>query len=99
MNTKLVGALAAVALLSLPLAFGLIPPNWFYGFRTARTLSDRVLWFRINRFAGWAFVIASGVGAALILVFPHPDFAVLEFAGPIAMALFVSIAYLKKTSA
>src|SRR5215831_8790377 len=98
MNGLLLGC-AVIALVSIPLMLGLIPPNRFYGFRTVRTLSDRTLWFRVNRFAGVAFLVAAGAGAALILVFPHPDFAVLEFVGPIAIALFVSIAYLRKISA
>jgi SdpI/YfhL protein family len=39
--------------LSLPLIFGLIPPNRFYGVRTMETLADKGLWYRANRLGGW----------------------------------------------
>ena len=98
MNGLLLGC-AAIALVSIPLVLKAVPPNPYYGFRTARTLADRDLWFRVNRFAGWAFLIAAGVGALLLAAFPLADLAVLEFVGPVALALFASIVYLKRVSA
>jgi uncharacterized membrane protein len=98
MNGLLIGC-TVIGLVSIPLILNLIPPNPYYGFRTARTLADRALWFRVNRFAGCAFLLAAIVGEVLLTAYPLRDFAVLEFAGPIAIALFVSIAYLKKASA
>ena len=90
---------AAIGLVSVPLIFKLVPPNPYYGFRTARTLSDRELWFRVNRFAGVAFLLAAIAGAILIAALPLQDLAVLEFVGPVAVALFASIAYLRKAGA
>jgi hypothetical protein len=98
MNSLLLGC-AAIALVSIPLGLGMVPPNRFYGFRTARTLADRMLWFRVNRFAGWAFIVAAAAAALLIVAFPLADLAVFEFVVPIAIALFASIAYLKQTDA
>ena len=43
-----------LALVSIPLIANLVPPNRFYGFRTPRTLSNERIWYRVNRFAGWA---------------------------------------------
>lgn len=40
------------ALLGVPLAARLVPPNGVYGFRTAATLRDRATWYRVNRVAG-----------------------------------------------
>ena len=52
--------------LGIPLAMQKIPPNGFYGFRTAKTLSDSEDWYRANSYAGKAFILsglASVVGA------------------------------------
>ena len=98
MNGLLLGC-ALIAAVSIPLILNLVPPNPFYGLRTARTLSDRDRWCRANRFAGWAFLAAAIAGAALIYAWPLKDLAVLEFVGPVAIALFASIAYLRKTGA
>ena len=38
--------------LGLPLKYEKIPPNWFYGFRTPKTLSSKEIWYPINRIAG-----------------------------------------------
>ncbi len=40
-----------LAIAAMPLVFGLVPPNRFYGVRTAKTLSNSALWYRVNRFA------------------------------------------------
>ncbi len=45
-------------LYSLPLIFGWIGPNPLYGFRNRSTYSNRALWYRANRIAGIAIVIA-----------------------------------------
>lgn len=46
---------------SLPLVFGVVPPNRFYGFRTRQALGSRRAWLAVNRYGGKAVVIASGV--------------------------------------
>jgi hypothetical protein len=61
-NTRLWGLLLAG--LSIPLIVGLVPPNRFYGFRTAKTLSDAGIWYAVNRVAGWD-TLAAGVTIVL----------------------------------
>lgn len=39
-------------LLAVPLAFGCVKPNPFYGFRTNRTKNDPCIWYPVNAFAG-----------------------------------------------
>jgi uncharacterized membrane protein len=77
----LLGALFVV--LGIPLAAERIPPNRLYGYRTSATLSDRSLWYRVNRatgidlVAGGLVLIAAGyllppnspaVAALLVLI-------------------------------
>ena len=38
--------------LSIPLMQGRVPPNRYYGFRTAKTLSDPRIWYEVNRISG-----------------------------------------------
>lgn len=93
-SSALLFGCAVIAAISVPLILRKIPPNRFYGFRTPRTLADRTLWFRVNCFAGWAFLLASAVGAVLLIAFPSPNLAALQFIIPIAIALFASLGYL-----
>jgi hypothetical protein len=62
-----------IAILALPLALNLVPPNRIYGYRTTSTLANRGLWFRINRVAGLALIAASAVALSLYLY--HPGLA------------------------
>jgi hypothetical protein len=49
----------AVLITALPLAFGLISRNPYYGFRNAKTLSDAKVWYRVNRIGGWGMSLSS----------------------------------------
>ena len=51
------GSLCCV--LSIPLLMQKIPPNLFYGLRTPRTLSDKNLWYKTNRWVGLVLSISS----------------------------------------
>ena len=55
---------------AIPLALRQVPRNWFYGFRTAYTLSSDEVWFRANQIAGVALVIAGGIWVCLGLILP-----------------------------
>jgi uncharacterized membrane protein len=46
-------------LLAIPLVFKLVPQNPFYGVRTPRTLVDKELWYRANKYIGWALIFSS----------------------------------------
>lgn len=65
-RTLYVALAILVLILSLPLLFGLVPPNAFYGVRTAKTLANADNWYRSNRFAGGAFLVASIVSLWLL---------------------------------
>ena len=97
-QTALLIGCGVVAAISVPLLLKKVPPNALYGFRTVRTLADRALWFRVNCFAGWAFLLASAISALLLVSFPVPDLAVLQFIVPVAVALFTSLTYLWRTT-
>lgn len=86
---------------AVPMALGLIPPNRFYGVRTARTLADRGAWYRANRVAGVAVMAAGAVYFAVALARPYDrrasgDFStwlvhLAAFAVPIAAGLLVAV--------
>jgi hypothetical protein len=38
--------------LSIPLIQNRVPPNRYYGFRTAKTLSDPKIWYEVNHIQG-----------------------------------------------
>ena len=44
--------------LSIPLIEKRVPPNRYYGFRTAKTLADPAIWYEINRISGIDLFIA-----------------------------------------
>lgn len=49
----------------VPLVLAWVPPNRWYGFRTARTLSSPAVWYPVNRTAGFGLMVA-GILAALV---------------------------------
>jgi uncharacterized membrane protein len=44
--------------ISIPLIRGKVAPNHFYGFRTAKSLSDPRIWYEINRLSGGDLLLA-----------------------------------------
>jgi uncharacterized membrane protein len=90
-----------IAVASIPLILERVPPNRAYGFRTRQTLADPELWFRANRFAGYALIISSGVTATILLC--QPDWAsgsslpgLAVFVVPLVIALVASLAYVRR---
>ena len=47
--------------LSIPLIQERVPPNSFYGFRTAKSFSDSKIWYEINRLSGIDLLIAGAL--------------------------------------
>ena len=96
-TTKLYVAWLAIFVISVPLAFNLIPPNAFIGFRTASTLADPEVWKRVNIFAGWAFLLASILGG--LITYYRPDVAEswggLLLVAIVLIPLAISFVYLK----
>ena len=60
-----------LCIVAVPLVLGLIPRNRFYGMRTPQTLSDDGMWYRGNRLAGAAVMIASGVYGVVAAAWPY----------------------------
>ena len=87
-----------IAALSIPLALKLVPPNRLYGVRTAQTLADRQAWFQVNRFAGFALIVAAAT--AMCFYIADPELAsgrslagVLALIVPVMLALAATLAY------
>jgi|SRR5665213_2141050 len=57
-------------LYALPLVFGWIGPNPLYGFRNRRTRVNRTLWYRANRIAGTAILVAMTISVGLEFAVP-----------------------------
>jgi uncharacterized membrane protein len=57
-------------LLGIPLKQGAVPPNWWYGFRTKKTLSDKEIWYAVNRVTGVDMIrVGCVLVAASLIVF------------------------------
>jgi uncharacterized membrane protein len=92
---------AIIAVASIPLMLNVVPPNGVYGFRTRKTLTNRELWFRANRFAGCALLIAAGTSAAIFVAQPeyasgHSLAGVVVLVVPLVAALVASFAYVRR---
>ncbi len=58
-------------IVSVPLLFGLIPRNRFYGVRTRKTLSEDRVWYAVNRLAAAGLMIAGVVYGLVALLVPY----------------------------
>ena len=92
-----------IGLLALPLILG-IPPNPLYGVRTRRTLAERRLWYRANRFGGWCLLAATIVYLLIAALTPDGGGAdlgvwglhLVAFVVPLALSLLLIGRYLKR---
>jgi uncharacterized membrane protein len=92
---------ALIAVLCLPLALKWVPPNRFYGIRTAQTLASREVWFRVNRVAGFALLVAAAISMCAYLLEPElasgrSFLGVLILIVPVIVALAVTATYARK---
>jgi SdpI/YfhL protein family len=62
------GLPAVTFVLGVPLALKLVPPNRFYGYRTATTFASLDAWYQINFATGLALVAAGIVAGILVLL-------------------------------
>ncbi|MCS7044289.1 MAG: SdpI family protein [Bryobacteraceae bacterium] len=86
---------AILILVSLPLAFGLVPLNRWYGYRTPRSMSSPAEWRRLNRIAGMAVIAAALVspGVKLLLLAalpPLPNPAFIHLVDPLLLLLVIA---------
>jgi hypothetical protein len=52
----------------IPLVLAWVPPNRWYGFRTARTLNNPAVWYPVNRTAGFGLMAAGAMAALTNLI-------------------------------
>jgi uncharacterized membrane protein len=99
---------ALAVALGLPMALGLAPPNRFYGYRTGKTLSSTVVWYRANSVSGSSLIIAGMAAIGHNALFQH-DHANLPSATQqllmtrstgllLVLALVISASYVRKLS-
>jgi uncharacterized membrane protein len=83
---------AVLAVLAVPLALGMVPPNALYGFRTSKTRSSPDIWYPANRFAGWLMIAAGALTICFNFVFSsmHPDWSQEMIVPWLAGALVIS---------
>ena len=94
-------------LLAIPLIFELIPQNPFYGVRTSRTLADKDLWYRANKYIGWALIFSSLFYLLIAALVPSTTTGATNFGRwilhlaafvlPLVLSLLFLRAYLKQS--
>lgn len=107
----LAGSIATLALIiavvAVPLILRKIPPNGFYGFRTAKTLGDRTIWFEANAYAGKAMIVAAiamfslswgliGLAASGMPKNALATFGIIFEIAPMLVATIFAFRYLRK---
>jgi len=85
-------ALPAVTFaLGIPLILRLVPPNRFYGFRTATSFSSADAWYQINFATGLALVAAGTMAGFLVLFLSHGLFTLKPEVRYLVGILFTAI--------
>jgi uncharacterized membrane protein len=97
---------ALIFLLAIPLILGRIPPNRGYGIRTPKTLTHPGIWYRANRFGGWALLLSSTIYLLVALLVPTPappnDNLLVwllhlgVFISPLIVSLVLTLSYVKR---
>ncbi len=91
--------------ISIPLIQGRVKPNYWYGFRTKRTLNDPHIWYDVNAYAGKRLLISGVITTiAAIALYFIPDLTIdgyalgMLFFGvvPLTIGLTQSFRYLKQ---
>ena len=88
-----------IALVSIPLILGMVPPNSLYGFRSAFARPSPDIWYAVNAFAGWALLVAAVVSTIGLAKLPPTAkrwriWATLSV--PILAAVAASFLYLER---
>lgn len=91
--------------ISIPLLYEKIGPNWWYGFRTRKTLSNKKIWYKANKYMAKDFIILGCVQVFYNLVLIVLPINILPFLcagnmliliGGVATILIRSLLYLRK---
>src|SRR6185436_9334782 len=96
-------ACAVLAVVSVPMILGKVPPNPLYGFRTRLTLSNPDIWYPANAFSGRALLVAAAVSLALLWLLPdeiltRPWVPLETFIVPLLGSVVASFLYLRRFS-
>jgi uncharacterized membrane protein len=93
---------ALIAAFSLPLIFGWIPRQSFYGARTSKTLSSDDIWYPANRFAGAVLLVSSCIYFAIAWTLPDATTVInigiviwLVHLGAFVIPLIVSLLFIR----
>ena len=99
----------AMILISLPLLYNAIGPNWFYGFRTRKTISNSDIWYKANKNMARELIAAGTVTIMLAIIAMLVYLRITMFTNiqanglfllillvPLAIAVLRSTLYLKK---
>ncbi|MEW6103794.1 MAG: SdpI family protein [bacterium] len=92
--------------LSIPLILEKVPPNYLYGFRTKKTLSNKEIWYKANKYTGKDLLVIGLillVGALILLIFRAKlSVLVIDYVGlvliliPLLIVLVRGFRYLSK---
>ena len=81
-----------LAVLSVPLIFRKIPPNYWYGFRVRATLESEDVWYPANECAGkWLLWVGMGTVVAALTLFLMPTTNVGIYAAAVGGILIVGL--------
>ncbi len=90
--------------ISIPLILEKVRPNVVYGFRTQKTLSNEIVWYKANKFLGYSLGIAGFVSLTSLLLkefYPsitplseNPYFGIIIISFSIFIAIILSFFYL-----
>jgi uncharacterized membrane protein len=93
-------------IMGIPLMFEKIKPNWLYGFRLPSTVSNKGVWYPVNRYVGRGFVFAGIIVilSNLFLYMSDLNLTILEKTLvllfltliPIIIIIIAGLVYLKK---
>jgi uncharacterized membrane protein len=77
--------------MGVPLFMEIVKPNWIYGCRSRKTMSNEELWYKVNRRGGRNFMIAGilTAKAATILYLVRPNWSGKEYV--LALAAITAI--------
>jgi uncharacterized membrane protein len=84
-----------LAVLGIPLALDLVPPNRFFGLRTGTSMAQTEMWRRTNVFGGWSLLIAAAVGSLITYFLPEAahDYGYLLVVCIVAIAVACTFGY------
>ena len=84
-----------LAVLSIPLILGKIPPNGAYGFRVKKTMENPEIWYPVNTYAGkWLLGIglAEALAAAGLAFIPNLEIDIYSYGVLAVLAVLFTLA-------